>query len=211
MRQFKGSVHFLSAILIIGHALSFLGGVYVKYHSHRIISNRKLPRAAVCVWHGDTYCTTKLQTGASVQAATVVAHCVLHSMHQHYNKIAALKSKQWRYLSLSPLLLYALSALAALSLSLFSPSLFHPTEFGPELRSKLQHTQLEREKGCKKTNKPLCSKKKSCSKQSWPWLRGKWIWLCSYLKQRLQKCVDAPVRQQEQHDYICTELSVDYI
>lgn len=46
-----------------------------------------------------------------------------------------------------------LQIILSLFLSLHFLFLHHPREFGPQLSNKLQHTQLEREKGCKKKKK----------------------------------------------------------
>lgn len=73
--MFKGS-RFPATVLIIGHAhLSF--SVCVKYHSHRIISNHKLPGAAVSVWH-----RTKFGTQHKIRACLeLCAFICVHVLH----------------------------------------------------------------------------------------------------------------------------------
>lgn len=137
----------------------------MKHHSHRIISNRKLPGAAV--WHGpksgtqqhkvqahlkqvclrmrvcmDTARTCGCRSAPEATSSPLCPAQNASALLQHYS----FKIKQWLYLPLSPLL--------HLLLSPFFPFSYRQAELGPQLKSKLQHTQLEGEKGCK-TKSPL--------------------------------------------------------
>lgn len=199
--------------------LSF--SVCVKYHSHRTISNHKLPGAAVCFWHGTKFgtrqhklrarrkhacdcmrvCLWLLHVLCARVAPSVRETSVPHRTRLHCD-ITASKSNNGHISPSSSFLSLSLSVL-----SILAPS---NRVWTSTVKQTAAHTVGERKRlQKKKEKKPLAAQRKKEEQLQAGLaiaLRREDLALFISETTNTKNIFDVPERQQ---DYICMELTVE--